>query len=57
MGPGVREYVVSPSLKARKNLHNSSDTPSWNDLKRHNLLDSGVAGGITGGMLRGIICA
>ncbi|KAJ7940460.1 hypothetical protein B0H13DRAFT_1938198 [Mycena leptocephala] len=62
----IREYVVSPTIRAAvnhspqqrgsidNNINVASDNLSWSGLRKHNLLDSGVSGAATGGILRGL---
>ncbi|KAJ7775036.1 hypothetical protein B0H16DRAFT_1303382, partial [Mycena metata] len=62
----VREYVVSPTIgtvanysreRRREEIQNNNaprENISWWSLRRHNLLDSGVSGAATGGLLRGL---
>ncbi|KAJ7685353.1 hypothetical protein DFH06DRAFT_969222, partial [Mycena polygramma] len=61
----IREYIVSPTLGTAvlysrqrrgdtEEPHNV-DNLSWSSLRRHHLLDSGVSGAATGGILRGLM--
>ncbi|KAJ7097770.1 hypothetical protein B0H15DRAFT_1007626 [Mycena belliarum] len=64
----LREYVVSPTIGAaldysRKRKGTVDEVPddlpagdhlSWSSLRRHNLLDSGISGAATGGILRSL---
>ncbi|KAJ6597056.1 hypothetical protein DFH09DRAFT_110519 [Mycena vulgaris] len=61
----IREYVVSPTLGtaigySRERIGTADeanptlDQLSWSSLRKHDLLDSGVSGAATGGLLRGI---
>ncbi|KAJ7046978.1 hypothetical protein C8F04DRAFT_1062368 [Mycena alexandri] len=62
----VREYIVSPTIGAvadysheRRGEEAQNNTAprenlSWWSLRRHNLLDSGISGAATGGVLRGL---
>ncbi|KAJ6630597.1 hypothetical protein B0H10DRAFT_836527 [Mycena sp. CBHHK59/15] len=62
----IREYVVSPTISATVDysrqrgeaVAENKATPehlSWSRLRTHNLIDSGLSGAITGGILRGIV--
>ncbi|KAF9053019.1 hypothetical protein BJ165DRAFT_831703 [Panaeolus papilionaceus] len=49
-----RQALSSTSKSTPKTPVVSSDDISWSSLRRHNLLDSGLSGAVTGGLLRGI---
>ncbi|KAJ7271950.1 hypothetical protein B0H12DRAFT_1215875 [Mycena haematopus] len=62
----IREYLISPTIRVavdysgqrRESTHESDNAApeylSWSGLRRHNLLDSGLSGAVTGGILRGL---
>ncbi|KAF7363589.1 WD-REPEATS-REGION domain-containing protein [Mycena sanguinolenta] len=60
----LREYFFSPTIRfaadysgQQRALDRDNATPenlSWSGLRRHNLLDSGLSGAATGGILRGL---
>ncbi|KAJ7741585.1 hypothetical protein DFH07DRAFT_55648 [Mycena maculata] len=61
----IREYAVGPTIavavgysRRRRGIVEENDAVpdhlSWSRLRRHNLLDSGLSGAATGGMLRGV---
>ncbi|KAJ7582971.1 hypothetical protein C8J56DRAFT_956202 [Mycena floridula] len=55
---GLREYAVSPALAVtiRRTPEQLSGTSlSWSDIRSYHLLDSGISGAATGGMLRGLM--
>ncbi|KAF8212058.1 hypothetical protein K438DRAFT_1805885 [Mycena galopus ATCC 62051] len=64
----IREYLFSPTIRAAFDLSGlrrqgidegdstAPDNLSWSGLRRHNLLDSGLSGAATGGLLRGLTC-
>ncbi|KAF7294750.1 WD-REPEATS-REGION domain-containing protein [Mycena indigotica] len=50
----IREYLVIP---ARQQIQDSPPSPSelsWTDLRTHHLVDSGISGVVTGGLIRGL---
>ncbi|KAK7019331.1 WD-repeats-region domain-containing protein [Favolaschia claudopus] len=52
----LREYIFSPFVRIAigRKENTSSDNLSWSDLRRRNLLDSGLSGAATGGIYRGL---
>nr|GAT60083.1 predicted protein [Mycena chlorophos] len=50
----IREYLVTP-IRAQIHDPPSRDAPlSWSELRQHRLVDSGISGLVTGGLLRGL---
>ncbi|KAJ6502385.1 hypothetical protein C8R45DRAFT_818850, partial [Mycena sanguinolenta] len=60
----LREYFFSPTIRLvvdysgqRRTVESDNVAPenlSWSGLRRHHLLDSGLSGAATGGILRGL---
>jgi len=66
---GAREYLVSPlltkyapfeayarrrALLSEEGTLEGAEPPTWSDMRRNSLLDSGISGILTGGLLRGV---
>ncbi|KAJ7174016.1 hypothetical protein C8R43DRAFT_634420 [Mycena crocata] len=59
----IREYIVSPTIRVavdssrqrRPNVEGDAGPLSWSSLRKEKLVDSGVSGAATGGMLRGMM--